>query len=260
MNNFVERLSDVDELDKQTKGWRDEVREMSYDIEDIVDDFKQQIGEKGGNSGIVNNTIERLKTLIVRHQIASQIKDIKKLVLETSKRHKRYDHHIPPTCDVSVDQRVVGLYANSTDLVGLEGPTNELVKQLKDDDTKLKVVSIVGFGGLGKTTLANEVYRRLKSDFDCSAFVPMSQKPNIAKLLGSLLTQLVGSKSHSHDIELNVLLDELREHLQSKRYFMLAICVFVLYSLPLLLVKIFFQIVFASLMWRENEICFSGKS
>jgi hypothetical protein len=127
---------------------------------------------------------------------------------------------------VSVDQRVVGLYANSTDLVGLEGPTNELVKQLKDDDTKLKVVSIVGFGGLGKTTLANEVCRRLKSDFDCSAFVPMSQKPNIAKLLGSLLTQLVGSKPHSHDIELNVLLDKLREHLQSKRYFMLAICLF----------------------------------
>lgn len=85
MNNFLERLSDVDELDKQTSGWRDEVREMSYDIEDIIDDFKHHIVEKGESSGIVNSTIERLKTLMARHRIANRVKDIKKLVLETSK-------------------------------------------------------------------------------------------------------------------------------------------------------------------------------
>uniref|UniRef100_A0ACD5V7R5 Uncharacterized protein n=1 Tax=Avena sativa TaxID=4498 RepID=A0ACD5V7R5_AVESA len=216
MNHFLERLSDVDELDNQTKGWRDEVREMSYDIEDIIDDFNQQISEKGENSGIVNSTIDRLKTVIARHRIASQIKDMKKLVIETSKRHKRYDHHIPPKSIVAIDQRVVTLYANAADLVGVEGPKNELVKQLKDRENHLKVVSIVGFGGLGKTTLANEVYRKLKEDFECDAFVSVSQKPNISKFLGSLLSQF-GIEPSVHACE-SQLLDKLREYLQSKRY------------------------------------------
>jgi predicted methyltransferase len=39
MKDALEGLSYVDELDPQTKRWRDIVREMSYDIEDIIDDF-----------------------------------------------------------------------------------------------------------------------------------------------------------------------------------------------------------------------------
>ncbi|KAM0860387.1 hypothetical protein ACQ4PT_046576 [Festuca glaucescens] len=79
------------------------------------------------------------------------------------------------------------------------------------------MVSIVGFGGLGKTTLANAVYSRLKRKFNQCAFVSVSQKPTIPKLLHSLLCQL-GSTIYSHDSELNVLLDHLREHLQNNRY------------------------------------------
>jgi disease resistance protein RPM1 len=45
----------------------------------------------------------------------------------------------------------------------------------------------VGFGGLGKTTLANEVYRSVKDNFECGAFVPVSQKPDIPKLIHKLI-------------------------------------------------------------------------
>ncbi|XP_073351882.1 disease resistance protein RGA5-like [Aegilops tauschii subsp. strangulata] len=217
MKDALESLADVDEMDKQTARWRDAVREMSYDIEDIIDDFICKIGEKSKKSRFVHDTIQRLRTSRVRHKIAGQIEDIRKLVRETSARSERYKVGVPTSRNVAVDQRVVALYEDAAKLVGMDGPTNELVSWLKDEENELKVVSIVGFGGLGKTTLANEVYHKLKGEFNCGAFVPVSQKPNILKLLHSLLAQL-GCGQSIHDCELNVLLDQLRDNLKTKRY------------------------------------------
>lgn len=101
MKDALERLAE-DELDPQTKRWRNTLREISYDIEDIVDDFMQKIGGKYKKSWFVRKTIRRLKTLRFRHQIASQIEEIKKLVHETCDRRKRYDldNIIPPSNNV----------------------------------------------------------------------------------------------------------------------------------------------------------------
>ncbi|KAM0832929.1 hypothetical protein ACQ4PT_064586 [Festuca glaucescens] len=220
MKDALEKLADVDELDPQTKRWRNTLREISYDIEDIIDDFLQNIGEKDHDSWFGCKAIQGLKTLIFRHRLAGKIEEIKKLVCETSGRRKRYvlDNIVAlSSSDVSIDPRVVTLYQNAASLIGVEGPKNELVDWLKDEEKQLKVVSIVGFGGLGKTTLANVVYGGLKEEFNCCAFVPVSQKPNIPKLLLSLLSQL-GIISVSHECGLNVLLDQLRKHLKTERY------------------------------------------
>ncbi|KAF7092216.1 hypothetical protein CFC21_094723 [Triticum aestivum] len=217
MNVFLESLEDVDELDAQTKLWRNKVRNMSYDIENIIDDFKRKIGEKGEKDGLAMKTLRLLKSSRARQQIAGQIEEIKKLVSDTSERHKRYESKARPSSDVTTDPRVVTFYQDAISLVGLEGLTDELVNYLKDEETQLKVVSIVGFGGLGKTTLANEVYRQSKGGLECCALVAVTQKPNIPSLLRSLLSE-VGSKSCTNGCDENVLINKLRVYLQHKRY------------------------------------------
>jgi hypothetical protein len=47
---------------------------------------------------------------------------------------------------------------------------------------KLRVVSILGLGGLGKTTHANQVYGKLGESFGCKAFVSVSQRPDMVVL------------------------------------------------------------------------------
>jgi Holliday junction resolvasome RuvABC ATP-dependent DNA helicase subunit len=99
------------------------------------------------------------------------------------------------------------MYKDASDLVGVEGPRNELVKWLTNQEGELgherKVISIVGCGGLGKTTLAKQVYDKLGSNFDCRALVSISRSPDMKKILLSILSQL-----HTKDHPDATLLDE----------------------------------------------------
>lgn len=84
------------------------------------------------------------------------------------------------------------------------------------------MLSIVGFGGLGKTTLANEIYRKKDRRFKCRAFVSVSQKPNIGKIMRTILSQagFVASKDANMEIwEEAELISALRSFLLDKRYF-----------------------------------------
>jgi molybdopterin-guanine dinucleotide biosynthesis protein len=49
---------------------------------------------------------------------------------------------------------------------------------MMDEDSvsarQLKVFSVVGFGGLGKTTLANVIYRKLEGQFQYRAIISVS--------------------------------------------------------------------------------------
>jgi len=61
-------------------------------------------------------------------------------------------------------------------------------------EPKRRVVAVVGPGGVGKKTLANELYRNLRKEFQCRAFVRSSQMPNIRELLTSILLFLAKKK------------------------------------------------------------------
>jgi ABC-type uncharacterized transport system YnjBCD ATPase subunit len=110
-----------------------------------------------------------------------------------------------------------------TRLVGIEGPRDNLVKLLTEGEgalvQQLKVVSIVGFGGLGKTTLANQVYQKLKGKFECQAFVSVSQTPNLKRILRNILFQICCQEHVSNEAcDGQQLINTIRQVLKDKRY------------------------------------------
>ncbi|KAM3297357.1 hypothetical protein ACQJBY_039303 [Aegilops geniculata] len=106
------------------------------------------------------------------------------------------------------------------DLVGIEGPTNELEGWLINGEEQLKVVSIVGVAGIGKTALALKLWGKLHGQFECGAFVRTAQKPDMRGILRNILLQVRQHQPPNHG-EMRHLINDLREYLQDKRYFII---------------------------------------
>ena len=100
------------------------------------------------------------------------------------------------------------------------GQREELAELLVQEGTckQLKVVSIVGVGGLGKTTLANVMYQQLKGQFECNAFVPVSLKPDMKRILSSILRQVSEQSYMSIETwDVVELINRIRQVLENKR-------------------------------------------
>jgi len=223
MNALIRKLEDVEELDVQAREWRDKVRELAFDFEDCIDVFMCNLGGEGEKAGLIGKSARQIKKLRLRRHLASQIHELKARVVEEAERHQRYkvNESVSKSRAVDIDYRLVSLYAEEDKLVGIDGPREKITKCLLEGETgssqELKVVSIVGPGGLGKTTLATQLYKRIRNKFDCTAFVSVSQNPDMLKILKEILLEVGYHSLHILDHQQKVI-DALRQYLADKRY------------------------------------------
>ncbi|CAN6363261.1 unnamed protein product [Urochloa humidicola] len=228
----LKKVSNVplDQLDELVKIWARDVRELSYDMEDIVDTFMLRVdglehNKKHNIMGLVQWCRNSLSKVKICHSIGNEIKHIKRQVEEVKKRHDRYRIDDVIMQHPTVDPRIFTLFEEVTNLVGIGKTSNDLIKRLFEGDEstnkKLKIVSIVGFGGLGKTTLAKAVFNMLEKQFECTAFVLVGRESDIKKVLRSILIGLDKHKYTGFDTAALSdwqLINEIREYLGKRRY------------------------------------------
>ncbi|CDP19244.1 unnamed protein product [Coffea canephora] len=123
------------------------------------------------------------------------------------------------------DIRAQSLFIEEAQLVGIDKPKAELISKILDDHSQLKVVSVVGMGGLGKTTLVKKVYddAAVKKQFQSHAWITVSRNFQFRDIIKNLIQYLYNEIRQPVPPEVesmnDIMLSEfVRDFLQERRY------------------------------------------
>ncbi|KAB2609546.1 disease resistance protein [Pyrus ussuriensis x Pyrus communis] len=180
------------------------IRNAAYDLEDVIEIFVLQVASKreGGIMKVLKRFGCVLKEGVDLHKIGSEIEKITTQV--SNFRSSLQTHNImeirDPRGATSLYERRQQLRRSYShiidrDVVGLEADVRELVMQLVNKEPRHQVVSIWGMGGLGKTTLAKQIYHHdeVRRHFGSFVWVYISQQSQVRDVWEQLLIKLLSA-------------------------------------------------------------------
>ncbi|XP_033147318.1 probable disease resistance RPP8-like protein 4 [Brassica rapa] len=162
------------------RNFLEDVKDIVFDAEDIIESFL--LKELSGNQKGIKRHLKRLSCFLVdRRNISMDIEGITKRMSKLVEQMQSFGIQQIVYRSPSLQERqreIQQTYPEKSqkDLVAVEQSVKELVGQLVEND-RIQVVSISGMGGIGKTTLARQVFHHdiVRSHFDGFAWVCVSQ-------------------------------------------------------------------------------------
>ncbi|KAJ3670456.1 hypothetical protein LUZ60_010780 [Juncus effusus] len=230
------------------------LKELAYDADDLLDEldyFRLQDEADGAHVYYDQVSPSTSKLRILRHDIVSTVKRNRLFGTSTpklwfdrkdiSRRIKSVMKQLEKTSDVldslklekldnivntirsaTTNTRNTTSYITEPKVFGRVQERNHIVDVLTSDGYSghdVFVVSIVGHGGVGKTTLAKLAYNELaiKQHFHVLIWVCVSTNFDVAKVTCEMLDHITRER-HDKTTSLNKLQDVLKTHLMNKKF------------------------------------------
>ncbi|RVX04558.1 putative disease resistance RPP13-like protein 1 [Vitis vinifera] len=213
------------------KKWLVLLKEAVYDAEDILDEIATEA---------LRHKVEAAESQTSTSQVGNII-DMSTWVLapfDGQGIESRVEEIIDRLEDMARDRDVLGLKEGVGEKLAQRWPSTSLVDeslvygraQIKEEMVQLLlsdnarstdamgVISIVGMGGTGKTTLAQLLYndQRVKKHFDLKAWVCVSEEFDPIRVTKTILEAINSSTSNTTD--LNLLQVQLKERINMKKF------------------------------------------
>ncbi|KAL9682564.1 hypothetical protein QQ045_014365 [Rhodiola kirilowii] len=143
------------------------------------------------------------------YDLGCKIENLKTRATDISNRRERYrlDATDVSTTSDSREKKLMQLrrstyYANNELMVGLSETVSLLEGKLTNGGSGRFVISILGMGGLGKTTLARKLYNSLRQGyFESYSWVCVSQEYNPRDILLDLIKSMVKPEPTKEDLK-----------------------------------------------------------
>ncbi|KAK4787904.1 hypothetical protein SAY86_011737 [Trapa natans] len=191
----------LEEVDHEVEVWIKQIRDAAHDMEDTLDEFKLAFAAHQGIWSVLFQLPTFTRILKARYRAINDLKRATARIESVCEGHKRlrwkfgkFRRHISNEADSHwQDHRGDALLIDKTDLVGIEEHKSFLVKCLTEGPSEREAVSMYGMGGLGKTTLAKQVYDdpAVKKHFVFRVWVNSSSSSSTEVLLKDMFLQIV---------------------------------------------------------------------
>ncbi|CAL8990058.1 unnamed protein product [Prunus brigantina] len=181
--------------------WVAKIKDAAYDLEDVIQTygFKVASKKKSGVKNVLRRFACIFKEGVELHKIGAKVDNITSKISNLRSSLKSYNikeiRERGGESSLQLHERQRLLRRSCPHVVGLESNVEELVMHLVKDENRHQVVSIWGMGGLGKTTLAKQVYhnKKVRHHFDSFAWVCVSQRCQIRNIWEGILCKLISA-------------------------------------------------------------------
>uniref|UniRef100_A0A2C9V6A0 Uncharacterized protein n=1 Tax=Manihot esculenta TaxID=3983 RepID=A0A2C9V6A0_MANES len=225
-------LVDADKKQEESlavKDWIRRLKEVVYDADDLLDDvategLRRKVEGQGRMVRKVCDFFSSSNQIAFRFKMSHRIKDIRERLDEVAKEMSDFGFIIRK--EVGVDMRIKSSWRETdsfvlkSEIIGRDKDKEEIIKSLMCpvNQSNISVAAIVGFGGLGKTALAQLVFNdeKVVNYFDLKLWVCVSEESNVEMLVKLILKS--ATSKEVPNLSLEQLQIELRQCLEGKKY------------------------------------------
>ncbi|KAG8378962.1 hypothetical protein BUALT_Bualt07G0039000 [Buddleja alternifolia] len=212
LQDFLEDFSNTRSI-LVTMGLESQIADASHEAEDIIESYvvgqiHDQIDWKNGYFTCFSQVVKSFTCFSqVEKSFTCFCQDIQKVMGKMDLVEQKVINIKEKIMGAVKDQQpkefvpVVGLSrqappAAKNTMVGFDDHLVQIMEKLASEKSRLQMISIVGMGGIGKTTLAINVYENpfIVQRFDIRAWVTISQEYNVREILLRLLYDVEGGK------------------------------------------------------------------